>query len=114
MHETSFRYRGNQILYQKFGILPGITIIHQWTTFDFTHHYEFLYLFSLRAALNKTYYHEPIVAKTKSIELNSSEILDTLPTDRKNELKVNIERQLLLNFTRILFPLIISYFDFKN
>ena len=69
------------------------------------------FLFCLRAALNKTYYHEPIVAKTKSIDLNSSEILDTLPTDRKNELKVNIKRELLFIF--ILFSVITSYVAFK-
>ena len=64
-------------------------------------YYDFFYLFSLRAIFNKTYYHEPIVAKTKSIELNSSGILDTLPTDRKNELKVKIKHELLFNFIRI-------------
>ena len=70
------------------------------------------FLFCLRAALNKTYYHEPIVAKTKSIDLNSSEILDTLPTDRKNELKVNIKRELLFIFIRI-YSVITSYVAFK-
>ena len=77
-------------------------IIHQCTTIDFySPYYDFFYLFFLLALFNKTYYHEPIVAKTKSIELNSSGILDTLPADRKNELKVNMKRELLFIFIRI-------------